>query len=120
MIVFRPCMFRACRFPQKSSSFLRRAYLLTEKHPCFKHNTFCCSMKQKRPTWRMTHEKKCHNYEKRKKHIETKLPPLWNHHKIGFVGIRVCIVCVDACSFEYKYIRSVKLCTYLYGDMPNI
>ena len=39
----------------------------------------------------MTHEKKCRCYEKRKNKInETKLPHLWNHHKIsscsGFCG----------------------------------
>lgn len=72
-------------------------------------------MKQKRPTRRMTHEKKCHNYEKRKKHIETKLPPLWNHHKIWFEGISCGSVPVGYFTSEYKHIGCDKSYPLLLG-----
>jgi hypothetical protein len=50
----------------------------------------------------MTHEKKCHNYEKRKKHIETKLPRLRTHHKIGFEGSSRGVVPVGCFAGQYQ------------------
>ncbi len=72
-------------------------------------------MKQKRPTRRMTHEKKCHNYEKRKKHIETKLPRLRNHHKIGFEGSGCGSVPVGYFTSEYKYVCGYQSYPMLLG-----
>lgn len=66
----------------------------------------------------MTHEKKCHSYEKRKKHIETKLPPLWNHHKIGFEGSRNFGVSVAYFTGQYQYIGSGGAYSLLLGYLP--
>jgi hypothetical protein len=68
----------------------------------------------------MTHEKKCHNYEKRKKHIETKLPRLRNHHKIWFEGSWVGVVPVAHFTNQYQHISRNQPYPLLLGYLPCI